>query len=86
MQHGQLAPGHGERGIDVDGLAKEGLTEVLVASVDGVQMLKKSITNSTDKAAETGTSLADDLLIQGAGKILNEVYQHETFNADREDL
>jgi len=27
-----------------------------------------------------------DLLIMGAGKILNEVYQHETFNAGREEV
>jgi hypothetical protein len=26
------------------------------------------------------------LLIQGAGKILNEVYEHETFNVGKEDV
>jgi len=58
----------------------------LVASVDGVQMLKKTVTGPTNQAAHLGTSLADDLLIMGAGKILNEVYQHETFNAGREEV
>lgn len=58
----------------------------LVASVDGVQMLKKTVTGPTSQAAQLGTSLADDLLIMGAGKILNEVYQHETFNAGREEV
>ena len=33
-----------------------------------------------------GIALGEDLLIQGAGKILNEVYQHETFNVDKEDV
>jgi len=32
------------------------------------------------------TSLADDLLIQGAGEILNEVYESETFNVEKEDV
>jgi hydroxymethylbilane synthase len=58
----------------------------LVASVDGLQMLKKTVHGPVKTAAQLGTSLADDLLIQGAGKILNEVYQHETFNAGREEV
>ena len=58
----------------------------LVASVDGVQMLKKTVSGPTNQAARLGTSLADDLLIMGAGKILNEVYQRETFNAGREEV
>jgi hydroxymethylbilane synthase len=58
----------------------------LVASVDGVQMLKKTVHGPIKTAAHLGTSLADDLLIKGAGKILNEVYQHETFNAGREEV
>ncbi len=33
-----------------------------------------------------GASLADDLLIKGAGRILNEVYQHETFNVKDEEV
>src|SRR5512145_108286 len=56
----------------------------LVASVDGLQMLKKTVRGPVNTAARLGTSLADDLLIMGAGKILNEVYQRETFNAGRE--
>src|SRR5512139_3979787 len=58
----------------------------LVASVDGLQMLKKTVRGPVNTAAHLGTSLADDLLIMGAGKILNEVYQHETFNAGREEV
>ena len=58
----------------------------LVASVDGRQMLKKTASGPVNTAAHLGTSLADDLLIMGAGKILNEVYQHETFNAGREQV
>ncbi len=58
----------------------------LVADCEGVQLLKKTITGSVDKAETLGTSLADDLLILGAGKILNEVYQHETFNVGKEDV
>lgn len=58
----------------------------LVASVDGLQMLKKTVHGPVNTAARLGTSLADDLLIMGAGKILNEVYQRETFNAGREEV
>jgi hydroxymethylbilane synthase len=58
----------------------------LVASVDGLQMLKKTVHGPVNTAAHMGTSLADDLLIMGAGKILNEVYQRETFNAGREEV
>ena len=58
----------------------------LVASVDGRQMLKKRIHGPVTEAERLGTSLADDLLIMGAGKILNEVYQRETFNAGREEV
>jgi len=58
----------------------------VVASVDGVQMLKKTVRGAVADAAVLGTSLADDLLIMGAGKILNEVYQRETFNAGREEV
>jgi len=57
-----------------------------VSDVDGKELLKKSITCPVDAAEATGTSLADDLLILGAGRILNEVYQHETFNVNREDV
>jgi len=58
----------------------------LVASVDGQRLLKKTIVCAPEDAEKTGISLADDLIIQGAGKILNEVYQHETFNVNREDV
>lgn len=58
----------------------------LVSSVDGQQFLKKSVTVPAVDAEKAGISLADDLLIQGAGKILNEVYQHETFNVKNEEV
>lgn len=58
----------------------------LVSSVDGQQFLKKTVTAPVEDAEKAGTSLADDLLIQGAAKILNEVYQHETFNVKKEEV
>ena len=56
-----------------------------VSDCEGVRCLKKTATGSVHAAEKIGTSLGDDLLILGAGKILNEVYQHETFNVDKED-
>ncbi len=58
----------------------------LVSSVDGAKFLKKSVECPVEDAEKTGVSLADDLLIQGAGAILNEVYQHETFNVKNEEV
>ncbi|KIH75654.1 hydroxymethylbilane synthase [Geoalkalibacter ferrihydriticus] len=58
----------------------------LVASVDGRQFLKKTLSGPVAEAQALGVSLAEDLLVMGADKILNEVYQHETFNRDREDV
>lgn len=58
----------------------------LVSSVDGKQFLRKTRQCHVSEAEQTGISLADDLLIMGAGKILNEVYAHETFNINREDV
>jgi hydroxymethylbilane synthase len=57
-----------------------------VSDCEGVKCLKKTITGSVHKAEELGASLGDDLLILGAGKILNEVYQHETFSVGKEDV
>jgi hydroxymethylbilane synthase len=57
-----------------------------VADCEGVQCLKKTISGSVHEAEKMGVSLGEDLLILGAGKILNEVYQHETFNVDKEDV
>jgi len=51
----------------------------LVASVDGQQMLKKTVTCPVDQAEATGAALAKQLLAEGAGPILNEVYGCETF-------
>ncbi len=58
----------------------------LVASIDGARFLQKTVVCTPEEAEKTGISLADDLIIQGAGKILNEVYNHETFNVSREDV
>jgi hydroxymethylbilane synthase len=58
----------------------------LVSSVDGQEFLKKRAEGPAQEAEKIGISLADDLLIRGAGKILNEVYQHETFNVKREEV
>ena len=57
-----------------------------VSDCEGVRCLKKTTTGSVHSAEQIGTSLGDDLLILGAGKILNEVYQHETFNVGKEDV
>ncbi|NIQ97469.1 MAG: hydroxymethylbilane synthase [Desulfuromonadales bacterium] len=58
----------------------------LVSSVDGKEFLKKTAEGHVDEAEHMGASLADDLLIKGAGRILNEVYQHETFNVKDEEV
>lgn len=68
--------------VDGDRLSFTGL----VSSADGQQFLKQSVEGHVDEAKHLGTSLADDLLIKGAGKILNEVYQHETFDEGREEV
>lgn len=57
-----------------------------VSDIEGKQLLKKTVTCPVAQAEAIGVSVADDLLIQGAGKILNEVYNHETFNVGREDV
>lgn len=57
-----------------------------VSDCEGVKCLKKTVTGPVTQAETIGFSLGDDLLIQGAGKILNEVYQHETFNVSKEDV
>lgn len=58
----------------------------LVASIDGAKFLKKTVVCNPEESEKVGISLADDLIIQGAGKILNEVYNHETFSVGREDV
>lgn len=66
---------------------KEELTLTgFVSDCEGVRCLKKTMHGSVHDAESIGTSLGDDLLILGAGKILNEVYQHETFRVDKEDV
>ncbi|MCK4690416.1 MAG: hydroxymethylbilane synthase, partial [Desulfuromonadales bacterium] len=55
----------------------------LVSSVDGQNMLKKTMHCHVDQAKETGVALAKQLLAAGAGSILNEVYGCDTF-ADKD--
>ncbi|NOQ52728.1 MAG: hydroxymethylbilane synthase [Desulfuromonadaceae bacterium] len=55
----------------------------LVSSVDGQNMLKKTMHCHVDQAKETGVALAKQLLAEGAGPILNEVYGCDTF-ADKD--
>ena len=57
-----------------------------VSDVEGVRCLKKTVSGNVNDCEKLGTSLADDLLIQGAGEILNEVYESETFNVEKEDV
>jgi hydroxymethylbilane synthase len=68
--------------IDGDQLTLNGF----VSDVEGVRCLKKTVSGLAVDCEKLGTSLADDLLIQGAGEILNEVYNSETFNVDKEDV
>ncbi len=51
----------------------------LVSDVKGEQMIKKTVTCHVDQSYETGVALAKQLLEEGAGPILNEVYGCETF-------
>lgn len=55
----------------------------LVSSVDGQNILKKTVSCHVDQAEETGVALAKQLLEEGAGPILNEVYGCKTF-ADKD--
>ncbi len=54
----------------------------LVSDVLGKKMLKETLICHVDQAVETGIALAEKLLTQGAGDILNEVYGCDTFNTD----
>ncbi len=51
----------------------------LVSDVEGKQMIKKTVTCHVDQSYETGVALANQLLEDGAGPILNEVYGCQTF-------
>jgi len=57
-----------------------------VSDCEGVKCLKKTVKGPVAECEKLGTSLGDDLLIQGAGAILNEVYASETFNVEKEDV
>jgi len=59
-----------------------------VAGIDGVQLLEKTdeAPATMDAAVTLGQSVGDELLIAGAGAILNEVYQHESFNTGKEEV
>jgi hydroxymethylbilane synthase len=74
--------------IGAFGTVREGRLTLtgLVLSVDGSESIRKTVECPVEDAESAGTSLADDLLIQGAGRILNEVYQHETFNIKKEEV
>ncbi len=49
----------------------------LVAGLDGSVLLRGSLEGSGDQAAQIGTALADRLLAQGAGAILQELYPQQ---------
>ncbi|MBU4261426.1 MAG: hydroxymethylbilane synthase [Proteobacteria bacterium] len=49
----------------------------LVASVDGSKMIKKQMTGDAADAANLGTKLAEEILADGGGMILAEVYGKE---------
>lgn len=51
----------------------------LVADVEGKRMIKKQARCHVDQAFDTGAALAHQMLEEGAGAILNEVYGCETF-------
>jgi len=57
----------------------------MVSSVDGRQFLLKSTSCAAEDGEAAGVALADELLAAGAAAILNEVYQHDTFNVTKED-
>jgi hydroxymethylbilane synthase len=46
----------------------------LIASVDGRQIIKDTITGSVEQAAQLGTTLAETLLARGGKAILDAVY------------
>ncbi|ORJ62165.1 hydroxymethylbilane synthase [Geothermobacter hydrogeniphilus] len=58
----------------------------LVASVDGSEVIQGQVEGPVAEAGQLGVSLADDLLIRGAGRILNAVYGVETFHPNKEDV
>lgn len=49
----------------------------LVASVDGIKMIKKTVSGSPANAEQLGVALAEDLLALGAREILGQVYGRE---------
>ncbi len=50
--------------------------EGLVGSLDGKTLIKDILEGDPENAESLGTALAEKLLAQGAGKILDEVYGH----------
>lgn len=48
--------------------------EGFIASVDGRRMVREKRSGTTDNPEETGTALAENLLMQGGEEILREVY------------
>ncbi len=55
--------------VEVDQLTLEGV----VASLDGKELLRKSVVGKADQAEQLGVTLANDLIAMGADKILKSV-------------
>ena len=49
----------------------------LVASVDGKEIYRAEHRDSEENAEQLGLKVAEDLLSQGAGKILQELYDNK---------
>ena len=58
----------------------------MVSSVDGKRFLLKSASCAPEEGEAAGIALAEELLAMGAAAILNEVYQHDTFNVTKEEV
>jgi hydroxymethylbilane synthase len=56
----------------------------LVASVDGMTVLKKTRQAHVDQAEDLGIEMAHELLQEGAAEILNAVYNCPTFNNEKD--
>jgi len=70
LQGGCQVPIAGYAEIEKDLIMLRGL----VGQVDGKKIIRGDIAGPIDSAAELGVVLAEDLLIRGADKILNELY------------
>ncbi len=73
LEGGCQVPIAGHCNVDGDMLKLTGL----VASVDGSEMIKQSITGNVDLAENLGVQLAEEILAKGGREILEEVYKSE---------